>query len=138
MKTKRVLRYYCEYCKKSGCSKRHIRHHEERCTLNPNRVCGYCKFLEREQPKIIDLLALLPNPDDFKWYSSTFTTAVEESLPKLREATESCPACIMAALRQKGIPVPIATNFDFKKECQKIWDEINRESWKRDLESTSY
>ena len=31
----------------------------------------------------------------------------------------------MSALRQKGIPVPMATDFDFSSEMKSIWAEIN-------------
>lgn len=40
MKTKRKLRYYCDWCKKSGGSKHHLAKHERGCTLNPRRVLG--------------------------------------------------------------------------------------------------
>lgn len=135
MKTKKVNRYYCEYCKKSGCVARWIKKHEERCTLNPNRYCGYCHLRDLPQPDLKELLAILPDPTDYKtWddytgepqgFNACLGTAVGEAMPKLRNAAENCPACIMAALRQKEIPVPIATDFDFKKECQEIWDEFN-------------
>lgn len=45
MKSKKVLRYYCDHCnrghwKKSGCLE-----HEERCYFNPkNRKCGSCSY----------------------------------------------------------------------------------------------
>ena len=138
MKTKKVYRYYCDYCKKSGCSKRHLQHHEERCTLNPHRICGYCKLLDQEQPEIDDLLAILPSPEKHSGYGNALYAAIEDALPKLREAAGGCPACILAALRQKGIPVPMATNFDFKKECQEIWDEINAKSMKQEIDSYHY
>jgi len=34
----------------------------------------------------------------------------------------------MAALRQKGIHVVMATDFDFTKEMKLLWGEINAES----------
>ena len=76
---------------------------------------------------------MLPNPDEYKCedaeYESFYYRGLEEAvdavLPKLREACNNCPACIMAALRQKGIPVPVAKNFHFKKECQSIWSDFN-------------
>jgi hypothetical protein len=82
------------------------------------------------------LLGILPNPEDYKsWdcyptgatycYFTNLDTAVAEALPQLRELAGGCPACIMAALRQKGIPVPLARDFDFSKECQDIWNEFN-------------
>lgn len=138
MRVKKVNRYYCDYCKKSGCNAYWIRKHEERCTLNPNRLCGYCKMLDNKQLPIDELIALLPNPDDYKRTSTEFegfeflsnqlTTAVNNSLRKLRDITDSCPACIMASLRQAGIPVPMATDFDFGKESKEIWDAINAEN----------
>ena len=135
MKTKKVNRYYCEFCKKSGGAAGHMKKHEERCTLNPNRHCGYCDLLEEQQPKLADLIAILPNPKEYEHedavYECFFYKGLEEAvdavLPKLREACNNCPACIMAALRQKGIPVPVATNFHFKEECQSIWNDFNAE-----------
>ena len=126
-------RYYCEYCKKSGGAAWAIKKHEERCTLNPKRHCGYCDLLENPQPNLIEFIAMLPNPDEYKCedaeYESFYYRGLEEAvdavLPKLREACNNCPACIMAALRQKGIPVPVAKNFNFKKECQRIWSDFN-------------
>lgn len=133
MRTKKVNRYYCDYCKKSGCSSHWIKKHEERCTLNPDRVCGYCHLLDQKQSNLEELIALLPNPKEYKKINSEFgyeffeglEEAVSIALPKLREIAGACPACILAALRQKGIPAPLATDFDFKAEGQAIWDEFN-------------
>ncbi len=133
MRKKKVWRYYCDYCKKAGCSGGHLKHHEERCTLNPNRICGFCKMAEEEQPAMANLLVLLPEPKDYKKTDAEFglisfvglEEVVKKALPKLREVAKDCPACILAALRQKGIPVPIATDFDFKKECASSWSDFN-------------
>ena len=136
MITKKKNRYYCEFCKKSGGASYWIKHHEERCTLNPNRHCGYCDLLEGIQSNLAELIAILPNPSEYErtdvleykgFHYKGLEEAVDTVLPKLREACNSCPACIMAALRQKGIPVPIAKNFDFKKECASIWADFNEE-----------
>lgn len=111
--------------------------------MNPNRKCGFCHLLDQPQPNINDLLELLPNPKDhircdiadngnvYESYSMTLNEVVDEMLPKLREATDNCPACIMATLRQKGIPVPIAAGFNFTKESQEIWDAFNVEQKNR-------
>ena len=133
MITKKRNRYYCEYCKKTGGNSYWMKRHEERCTLNPNRYCGYCQLLEVPQPDLKELIALLPDPNEYKTvdeygslsFRSDFCKAVEDIMPKLREKANNCPTCIMAALRQKKIPVPIATDFDFKKECQNIWADFN-------------
>ena len=35
MKTKRVLRYYCDFCGRGGCGKYAMEVHEKYCTMNP-------------------------------------------------------------------------------------------------------
>ncbi len=52
---------------------------------------------------------------------------VNAALPALREATENCPACILAALRQRGIPVPSVNGFNFTEEMKSVWSDINQE-----------
>jgi len=147
MKTKKVNRYYCDYCKKSGCNSYWIKKHENRCTLNPDRYCGYCHLLGKKQSNLVLLLSILPNPQDyektylnedngFTWSSYVgLDDAVDAVLPKLRDAAENCPACIMAALRQKKIPVQCATNFNFSEETQTIWNEFNAEQMRKEQES---
>ena len=133
MITKKVNRYYCEFCKKQSGASWAMKKHEERCTLNPNRHCGYCDILEMPQSNLADLIAILPDPKKYECQDAEYDSfyylgldkAVDDVLPKLREAANDCPACIMAALRQKGIPVPVAENFHFKDECQSIWDDFN-------------
>jgi len=134
MKTKKVNRYYCDFCKKAGCNAYWIRRHEERCTMNPNRFCGFCKMLDNEQLPMASLIELLPNPGKFTKvdefgdkYITGFDEAMKKALDKLRDTTGNCPACILAAIRQSGIPV-YATKFDFKRECQNVWDAINAEN----------
>ena len=109
--------------------------------MNPNRVCGMCKMVEGDQKDIKELLAILPDPSDYlieeeinlghpigvQKYESFqgLEEAVSEALPELRKLVDNCPACIMAALRQKGIPVPCAEGFNFTEECKELWSDIN-------------
>ncbi len=136
MRVKKVNRYYCDFCKKANCSGRSISKHEKRCTMNPNRECGMCQLYENEQRPISELLAILPEPEPLivrnrDWDGSEDIRQLEEAvkiaLPKLRDLSGDCPACILAALRQKKIYVTIANEFgfDFKKECQEIWNNFN-------------
>lgn len=123
-------RYYCDFCKKAGGSGGHIAKHERSCTKNPNRICKVCGLLEVQQVPIADLKALLPQckATDFGFEddaSSTVENLVRIALPRLREKAHNCPACIMAALRQSGIPVPLAKDFNFTNEMKDIWQEIN-------------
>uniref|UniRef100_A0A6M3K226 Uncharacterized protein n=1 Tax=viral metagenome TaxID=1070528 RepID=A0A6M3K226_9ZZZZ len=130
MKVKRVNRYYCEYCKKSGCSARHMRHHEERCTMNPGRKCGMCGLIDAEQQPMETLLAVLPDPALFwKDWAFTYTAEIQKAVADLREIADGCPACILAALLQKGIPVGAIYDFNFREECDGVWARFNEEKY---------
>ena len=135
MRTKKVNRYYCDFCKKAGCSAGHMRKHEAGCTNNPNRVCGMCRAGELSQEPMADLLACLPEcPDPSNELYGPETpegeryrnqiALLEDGMKKLRKLCQDCPACIAAALRQKGIPwfVP---GFEFKAECKEFWINVN-------------
>ena len=142
MRTRRVNRYYCDFCKKAGCSKYHLARHEAACTMNPKRICRVCKMLadgetagEDHRPDTAALVRLLPTPEQFRVvdehcpsfsnFSGELTTATNAALPKLRETCGNCPACIMAALRQAGIPVPMAAEYNWTDEMESIWADIN-------------
>jgi len=132
MITKRVNRYYCEHCKKANCSAASISRHEKACTMNPNRACRMCAMRNLEQREMSDLLVILPNPniienDDI--LTLTNVGEVEEKMGELREATEGCPACILATLRQKEIPVPAISSFNFTEECNEWWSLFNEETY---------
>jgi hypothetical protein len=133
MKKKQVWRYYCEYCKKANCSGSAIAKHEKSCTKNPNRICRMCKMLDKVQKPTKELLDLLPDhdPSDLVFRFGERNEPIEAGIDKLRKITEDCPACILAALRQKGIPVP-ATSFDFEKECKSAWADFNDEQIRRE------
>lgn len=134
MRTRKVNRYYCDFCKKSGCSSGHIKHHEERCTLNPNRVCEFCKMLVKEQPNIKQIIDDLPPKEEYfkshyyqgeESYNEAYLN--ERVLPFIRERTEHCPACTMAVIRQAGIPAPAVSDFNFQEEQESIWQDINKD-----------
>lgn len=142
MKTKRVNRYYCDYCKKSGCSSYHMRRHEEHCTMNPLRKCGVCAQEINTQPEELAVaVASLPDVEQFK------TTLANEygggdfySIPgdvrkqvvsDLDDRLNGCPACVFAALRQSGWAAFVTTEFDLKQRLHDWWSEVNaaREDW---------
>jgi len=136
MITKKVNRYWCEFCKKTGGSAGHMKRHESGCTKNPNRICKMCQHIEGgvDQKSIAELIALLPDAsklphwtneiDGQIWLNSDANPIVNAALPALRAAANDCPACIMAALRQAKIPVSIASDFDYKKEVEKVWELV--------------
>jgi hypothetical protein len=148
MIVKKVNRYYCEYCKKAGCSGGHISRHEKRCTKNPNRECGCCQnLLVQEQPNLADIIALLPivdrdaldcTRDDFDWEKDKSTQdqiAVElkDIFPKVREMAKNCPVCIFSALQQSGIPPSwLKDFFNFKEELSEAWNVFNERQLRRE------
>lgn len=137
MKKIQRWRYYCDFCKKAGQSGGHMKNHESACTLNPGRVCKMCKKMGHVgQPEMPTLLATLPTPpkpatemnrDD----ETALRVLVEAAMPELRVLTNNCPACILAALRQKKIPVPIVESFNFRKEVDAIFQDIAEEEDER-------
>lgn len=144
-------RYYCDFCKKAGNSGFHMRNHEASCTLNPARVCKLCPRIgEVEQADMAAMLALLPDPAQFmetipaqyergflneplcvaheytRINEEAFKPLLVPAMLALRKLANDCPICILAALRQKKIPVPIVDGFDFKSELSDTWAEINQ------------
>ena len=131
-------RYYCDFCKKGGGSGGHMKKHESRCTLNPKRECGMCKLADAEQPDLSVLTAILPLPetisttqysDDGKHSWIAFREVDGDTMKDLREAAGNCPACIMAAFRQRGIPVSLATGFNFTEESKRVWSDFNEQQY---------
>ncbi len=132
MKKIKRWRYYCDYCKKVGGSAYHMAKHEKHCTLNPNRECGMCQIEECDQPKISVLLECLPEPKPYEIIDEYgyvcypgFDKATELAMPELRRLTGGCPACILSALRQKGIPVPMVESFNYKNESENWLSALN-------------
>jgi len=144
MKVRRVNRYYCDFCKKSGCAAGHMKKHEKHCTLNPDRVCRMCQALEQPQPDLQPAIELLPNSRDFKTdYSDHYGTwtrydklpaALAAAMPGVRDLTSGCPVCLFSAIRRRGlmangqlVQIVKEAGFDFKKELESTWGDINSE-----------
>jgi len=74
---------------------------------------------------------MLPNPAEYvkidesdnKVFDGELTVAANKALEALREATDNCPACILAAIRQAGVPVPMVTDFHWTTEMKAVWTE---------------
>lgn len=119
MKTKKVNRYYCDFCKKSGCSGGHMKKHEIHCTMNPNRACRVCLLLGVHQQPMSELLATLPKPASYNFDPLEAFEGVTLAMPLLRRKANNCPACILATLRQSGL-IGI-TYIDYKQEMRDIF-----------------
>lgn len=132
---KKVNRYYCEYCKKSNCSKSSIRKHEEHCTMNPNRICGVCEMLKEGDGKerlknALEFLSPLKGQTPYTYCDEdglNFSRMDPKISRKLRDITDNCPACIMAALRQSDIPVGYMDDFNFKGEMDSIFSDMRED-----------
>jgi hypothetical protein len=134
MKRKKVWRYYCEHCKKSGCSGGHIKKHETGCTLNPDRVCKMCSIAEEEQRPMASLIAVfaplkaVPLPDNglgVTEYQQP-VAELEAAVKKLDEMAGGCPACMLAAARlgEKASP-GLSIDIDFARRRREFWDDRN-------------
>ena len=128
MTRKKVWRYYCEFCKRSGCSGGHIRNHEASCTANPLRECRFHSVMRIDQPTMPALIAALQScGNDFG-----------AGLKALREVADNCPACILAAIRQTGLNAKLDElwgrgeysefTFQFKDEVADFWQHHPRPS----------
>lgn len=139
MRTKKVNRYWCDHCNKAGLQAGAMRKHEKHCTMNPARSCRVCVLIEdgldsdtyEAKKPLADLIAMLP--DSTRYHASEYDwencidphrdlmLEVEAVLPALRVAAGNCPACMLAALRLRKIPVDMAEGFDFKTEMQAVF-----------------
>lgn len=148
MKSRIVTQYICEMCNKRGLSRSAMVKHEQHCTLNPDRLCKMCEYANGGSGcKPQKVMSILPNPagyhlpDEHQGFDhgqncfdhrpapfnhwEEFRDDIEAALPKLWEEVEYCPACMLAALRQRGIPGWIH-DWRYKKEVEKMF-EIHRQ-----------
>lgn len=127
MRSKRVLRYYCDHCKKSGCGKAAIMKHEARCVRNPARVCGFCAHIAEDDPEYAP-----PSNEELR------AIFAKDGYKAMRERCRECPACTLATLLQcKAFgcepdgeggwpPAREWDDFNFKKEVQQFWNDHPR------------
>lgn len=126
MRTKTVKRHWCDFCNKAGLQAHAMAKHERHCTMNPQRTCRACRLIDGgngpDAEGLRTLVAILPTGPIPGWGDElgAFLLTVEAVIPALREAAGGCPACMLAAIRQSGIPVPSIEGFDFKKEMAEV------------------
>lgn len=70
--------------------------HESGCTANPNRICKMCVMAGLEQKSMEQLDAAIASvavePENYEEQKGQYDA--------LREATQGCPACTLALIRQ--------------------------------------
>ncbi len=135
MITKKVNRYYCEYCKKAGCNKFYMERHEKHCTANPNRKCRMCAYAELEQTKITDeILSIIPDPNihagkaeywDGEEMSDIYEKMLHEAMDKISPMINGCPACMLSVIRlaRKKYNREIDFPFNYKNEAESFLED---------------
>lgn len=123
MRTVLRKRFYCDHCKKGGCSSFHMRVHERGCTLNPNRSCGVCSKIECEPQPLAHLIAFVISKSVWEGDPSLQGNRgflPDDAVKQLREFAAGCPVCMLAALRQAKC-IASREVFDMKAELASIW-----------------
>jgi len=128
MRKKMVWRYYCDYCKTSKGTKKSMEHHEERCTMNPNRKCGLCAMVGGGYGQLEEGLSALKPYGDFvkkpdEAWGGTLPRGAEQ---KLRDAVDNCPVCMLAAIRQFGLETGQMPGFDYESESKSHYSDSLR------------
>ena len=124
MRTKTVIRYYCDFCSKGYFKKPSAIQHEGSCTLNPKRGCGLCGCTERDYVSLSKLARekslLKENPFNEEEY---FEIKSKEDINEIMSQVDGCPACTLAVLQQGKIYAFEA--FDYKEELSSWHREKN-------------
>lgn len=103
MRTKTVLRYYCDHCSKGGFKKPDMASHEATCTLNPSRGCYLCGHLSIT-PDIPALISeMRKHADVYSNDDGTYEVKTNQPINWLYSKVDGCPACILSVLRQGKI-----------------------------------
>ena len=130
MKTKLKKVYYCDYCKKHGLRKDYMKYHEEHCTLNLKRKCGLCKRIDSIEP-IINKYKNINRIEDL-----VNVPKQSINIDKLKEDVDYCPVCALTVIRCAELK---NVNFDYKKEVDSWWDNVNNENYNyRKLHARAY
>ncbi len=93
MRTAMRPRYYCDHCNKGSGSPSAMRRHESGCTANPQRRCGMCMLLARE-----NIEQPAPPRDELRKVLDA------EGFTAMCEAANHCPACILSVVRLLNYP----------------------------------
>lgn len=124
MRTKKVIRHYCDFCSKGSLRKPDMERHESQCFKNPERTCGLCS-VRAGGDKYAELTAELRKRSGEGVPGSTnILDAAKEGVEWLRKEVDGCPACMLAVLQQADVMA--FTDFDYKAERDE-WYRAQRE-----------
>lgn len=128
-KPKTVTIHKCEHCGKTKTNNRPwMERHEQGCTANPNRRCGFCN---RQWPE--DRMNPPLEPFTFEQWEAMNDLLAAKTISALEEAYSisgeepPCPGCIIAELRQtQRTGWAEFSCWDFNK-AREIWRNHERE-----------
>lgn len=129
MRKEKRWRYYCDHCNKAGGHAGAMKKHETYCTMNPERLCRMCAVDPnnydgpRPMAELIAICGIGYGTVNSNSMASTVGVDIFKLPDELIEATQDCPACILAALRQSNVTF----DFDYAKARDAFWERINRE-----------
>lgn len=127
MRSRQVWRHTCDFCNKSLLKRPAMEKHEAHCTANPNRKCRMCaRINEGGVAPAGELAKMLKPPPAFLCGSEleAWRAIVLPQFAALRERTNGCPACMLAALRQAGVHSS-DVEWDFKAALADFWSREN-------------
>jgi len=134
--------YYCDFCKKKGL--RSLKVHEKHCTANPDRECRLC-----ENQPIRPIIDKYQKYFEVKiredvLYGDTVKVVYKKEFTLndiVNELDYRCPNCILAIIRCLGLNrfyFEDKFKFEYKKEVDGWWSEINKEAQEEDGRSLIY
>lgn len=109
-KTKTVTYRYCDFCKKRMVRRDAMIHHEDRCTMNPNRNCGLCQSKRNFKELLL------------RFHNETQGETKWEVLRWLDDKIK-CPACILTVLRLSNRASEFTDLFKFAERMAEFNEE---------------
>jgi hypothetical protein len=137
--------YYCDFCKKRSLSGGHLKKHEVHCTLNPDRECKFCKNYFKSTYNIKDIIEEFKTRFKIVILNDIFDTEQVQwlkepiTLEEIRKRVNNCPNCIFSIIRQCKLNYHyFDIKFDYKKEVQDLFNKINDEAYRLEVNTYNY
>lgn len=121
MRTKTVLRHFCDHCGKSRARRDAMEAHELKCFRNPSRKCPVCGAVGTNAEAKAIMGEFLGGTHD-----------QAEDIKKLSESLDDCPWCVLAAMTifniQSEDEDKVGFQFDFAA-ARKAWQDEQSEEF---------
>jgi hypothetical protein len=90
--------------------------------MNPNRKCGLCAMLDGGYGHLKEgkaaLIPYIKKQDEFLG-----NMLPKEAVVSLRNATENCPICMFASIRQSGFEIGQFDGFNYEAESKSSFED---------------